>query len=212
MCTNQSTISFFSPTDTGAWIITHESPFYVECGGQVNDTGHVVINGYVYDVVDLRKTGETFAPAIAIKIRPRDAAAAKYLPSIKVGDTASSVVDELIRMDTVRNHTATHLLQSALIQVLGPQVKQAGSLVHADYLRFDFSNHEAMTKEQIEQVEDLVNAKIQAAIPTNIFHTTLKDAKEKGIISFFGEKYNPEQVRVVQVPGFSLLRSPDVAQ
>lgn len=202
-CTNESTISFFSPTDTGAWIITQESPFYVECGGQVSDTGHVVINGYIYDVVDLRKTGETFAPAIAVKIKPRDAAAAKYLPSIKVGDTITSVVDELVRMDTVRNHTATHLLQSALIQVLGPQVKQAGSLVHPDYLRFDFSHHEPMTKEQIEQVEDLVNAKIQAAIPTNIFYTTLKDAKDKGIISFFGEKYNPEQVRVVQVPGFS---------
>jgi len=202
-CKNESTISFFSPTDTGAWIITQESPFYVECGGQVNDTGHVIINGFIYDVLDLRKTGETFAPAIAVKIRPRDAAAAKYLPSVKVGDRAISIVDELIRMDTVRNHTATHLLQAALIQILGPQVKQAGSLVHPDYLRFDFSHHEPMSKEQIEQVENLVNQKIQEAIPTNIFHTTLKDAKDKGIISFFGEKYNPEQVRVVQVPGFS---------
>lgn len=200
---NESTILFFSPTDSGAWIITQESPFYVECGGQVNDTGYVMINGHTYDVVDLRKTGETFAPAIAVKIKPRDAAAAHYLPSIKVNDTAVSVVDELVRMDTVRNHTATHLLQAALIQILGPQVKQAGSLVHPDYLRFDFTHHEPMTKEQIEQVENLVNQKVQEAIPTNIFHTTLKDAKDKGIISFFGEKYNPEQVRVVQVPGFS---------
>lgn len=202
-CNNESPLVFIRTTDDDAWIITQESPFYVECGGQVSDRGYVIINNQTYDVLDLRKTGETFSPAIAVKIGPRNQDAKKSLLTIKIGDLVQSFVNEHIRMDTVRNHTATHLLQAALIQVLGPQVKQAGSLVHPDYLRFDFTHHEPMTKEQIELVEELVNQKIQAAIPTNIFYTTLKDAKEKGIISFFGEKYNPEQVRVVQVPGFS---------
>ena len=106
-------------------------------------------------------------------------------------------------MNTVRNHTATHLLQAALMQILGKQVKQAGSLVCPDYLRFDFTYHEALSEELILQIEQLVNEKIQAAISTVITQSNLQEAKEAGVISFFGEKYNPERVRVVTVPGFS---------
>jgi alanyl-tRNA synthetase len=194
-----SRILFSSIIDNEAWIITEESPFYVECGGQVNDHGWVTINGHTFDVVDLKKTGDHKHPAIAIKL----ALPVGPTPEINVGDSAHSKVNEQTRMETVRNHTATHMLQAALIEVLGKQVKQAGSLVCASYLRFDFTHHEAMTKDQIEAVENLVNQKIQEAIPTNIFNTTLQDAKTQSVISFFGEKYNPENVRVVQIPGFS---------
>lgn len=196
--TASSKIQFFNPADDHAWIITEESPFYVESGGQVNDTGTVTVNDKTYSVIDLKKIGDTFNPAIAVKI-----AYPKGSGAITVGDIAVCTVDSVIRANTVKNHTATHMLQAALMNVLGPQIKQAGSLVCDKYLRFDFNYHEAMTKEQIEAVENLINHKILENIPTNIFNTTLEDAKTKGVISFFGEKYNPENVRVVQIPGFS---------
>ena len=197
-----SKVTFVSYSNDHAWIITDESPFYVESGGQVNDTGWVTINNVTYPVIDLKKVGETFKPAIAVKL---NVAAAKPQPKteIKLGDTAECMVDATIRANTVKNHTATHMLQAALIQVLGAHVKQAGSLVCDKYLRFDFAHHEALTKEQIEAVENLINQKILENIQTNIFNTNLNDAKAKGVISFFGEKYNPENVRVVQIPGFS---------
>jgi len=190
------------PENIENWIITEESPFYVECGGQVNDQGTVTINNNVYTVVDLQKVGDMYNPAIAVKIKhaPENSTRA---PEIKIGDSAHCVVNAQARANTVKNHTATHLLQAALITILGPQVKQAGSLVNEKYLRFDFSHHEALTPEQIVAVEDLVNQKILENIQTKIFNTSLDDAKTKGVIAFFGEKYNPENVRVVQVPGFS---------
>ena len=190
------------PENNVTWIITEESPFYVECGGQVNDQGAVTINNIVYNVVDLQKVGDMYNPAIAIKIKRAQESGARA-PEIKLGDSAHAIVNAQARANTVKNHTATHLLQAALIQILGPQVKQAGSLVNEKYLRFDFSHHEALTPEQVIAVEDLVNQKIQEDIHTKIFNTSLDDAKSKGVIAFFGEKYNPENVRVVQVPGFS---------
>lgn len=196
--TSTSPIIFVSHTDDHVWIITEESPFYVESGGQVNDTGTVTINNVTYPVVDLKKVGDLHAPAIAVKLSSVHAAS-----KIAVGDTALSTVDAQIRANTVKNHTATHMLQAALLKVLGNQVKQAGSLVCDKYLRFDFNHHEALSKEQIEAVENLLNQKIFENIQTNITNSTLLEAKEKGVISFFGEKYNPENVRVVQIPGFS---------
>ena len=117
--------------------------------------------------------------------------------------TGKPVTDAQKRIDAVRNHTATHLLQAALMHVLGKQVKQAGSVVHPDYLRFDFTHHAPMTQEQIKQVEDIVNEKIMEDIKTKIYQSDLASAKKAGVISFFGEKYNAENVRVVEVPGFS---------
>jgi len=197
-----SPISWVQHADDHVWIITKATPFYVESGGQVSDTGHVVINSVSYPVIELKKVGERFNPAIAVKLKCNKKTKADS-EKIKVGDLAECIVDAQLRFDTVKNHTATHLLQAALLQVLGPQVKQAGSLVHPDYLRFDFTHHAAMTTEEIKRVEDSINAKIQENIKTNIFYTTLADAKNRGIISFFGEKYNPEEVRVVEIPGFS---------
>ncbi len=179
-----------------AWIVTAESPFYVESGGQVDDSGWVTIGDTSYDVVGLKKVGNPFGDyAIAVKITAPT--------TIKAGDTAKCVVDAQKRWDAVRNHTATHMLQSALITVLGPQVKQAGSVVHSDYLRFDYTHPELLTPEQIKAVEDLLNQKIQENIKTEIKQSTLEQAKGEGVIAFFGEKYNPENVRVVKIPGFS---------
>ncbi len=172
-------------------IIPKETPFYVECGGQVSDQAVVEIDQHVVPVTQLQKIDGAIGFTI---ITPAD---------LVVGDSIKQVVNKQARLNTMKNHTATHLLQAALIEVLGKQVKQAGSLVVPDYLRFDFTYHENLTADQIKKVEDIVNAKIQENIPVKITHTTYKDAVNKGVIAFFGDKYNPEDVRVVEVPGFS---------
>ncbi|MBX9831242.1 alanine--tRNA ligase [Candidatus Babeliales bacterium] len=199
---NESPVQFVSAADDHIWLSTKESPFYVECGGQVNDHGRITINKQTFNVVDLKKSGETFNPAILVKI-PATTVDGKPAQAINVGDTAHSIVEAAIREKTVKNHTATHMLQAALQSILGGHVKQAGSVVNDKHLRFDYAHHQAMTKQEIKQVEDLINQKIQADIKTNIMWTSLKDAQSKGVISFFGEKYNPEKVRIVEIPGFS---------
>lgn len=173
------------------WIIVDISPFFVAMGGQVDDTGTVEISGKVTDVLGLKKIGN--ARAVQIKA-PTD---------IKVGDIIECVVNKEIRINTMKNHTATHLLQSALIELLGKQVKQSGSVVTPDYLRFDFTFHRNLTPEEIKKVEKRVNDKIRENIPVDIFQTTYKKAIDKGVIAIFGEKYNLEDVRVIDVPGFS---------
>jgi alanyl-tRNA synthetase len=185
-------------TGTTRWIITKESPFYVESGGQVNDDGVVTINKHSYHVIGLKKVGSRFNPAIAVQLE-----AVETMGACTVGDKAQCEVNLEARLATVRNHTATHMLHAALHTVLGKQAKQAGSVVNKDYLRFDYSHHEAPSAEQIQKMEQLVNEKIWEDIATTIFNTTLEDAQRKGVIAFFGEKYNPENVRVVTIPGFS---------
>jgi alanyl-tRNA synthetase len=103
----------------------------------------------------------------------------------------------------MKNHTATHLLQSALIKLLGKQIKQSGSLVTHDYLRFDFNFHENLTPGMIKELEDTVNQKIWDDIEVKTRQTTLDEAKKLGIIAHFGEKYNPEAVRVIDATEFS---------
>jgi len=185
------------------WIVTSESPFYVESGGQVNDQGTVTINGQTYEVIDLKKVGEVHGSfAIALKLKMPTNLTALSAPIFE-GDEVMSTVNEQIRLNIIRNHTATHMLQAALVQVLGAHVKQAGSVVTPDYLRFDFAHHEAMSKEQIQAVELLVNQKIQEDIALEISSMSLADAQKKGIIAFFGEKYNADCVRVVSIPKVS---------
>jgi len=184
------------------WIVTQESPFYVESGGQTSDTGWITINDHSYPVKSFRKIGVGDYPAIVAQLEV-DKLDVEKAQTIKVGDTAHCVVDYYERKNSEKNHTVTHLLQAALIKILGPQVKQAGSLVCGDYLRFDFTHHEAMTPNQLLHVEQIVNQKIQENIKLNIFYTTLKEAQAEGVTAFFGEKYDPGKVRVVQVPGFS---------
>lgn len=180
-----------APAGSIVWVVTQQSPFYVECGGQINDTGTITHQQESTELLDLKKIDQ----AIAMKI---------VAPSnLHMGDMITMSVDENIRLATMKNHTATHLLQAALISLFGKQIKQAGSIVTPDYLRFDFNYHENLTTEQIAAVETIVNQKIWENIPLSIANKTLQQAQQDGVIAFFGEKYNPENVRVVAIPGFS---------
>lgn len=173
------------------FVVPAATPFYVECGGQISDEGWVTCDGQKTALQNVMKYGN----AIVLGIRaPQD---------LHVGMSITQKVDATRRSNTMKNHTATHLLQSALMKVLGSTIKQAGSLVAPDYLRFDFSYHAQPTAEQVEAVERMVNEKIVENIPVATRSTTLQDAQKEGVIAFFGEKYNPENVRVVAIPGFS---------
>lgn len=179
------------PAGTECYIITEKSPFYVECGGQISDEGYIKIGDKQSKLLALKKINNAIA---ALVKAPTD---------LSVGSKLTLVVDSPARINTMKNHTATHLLQAALIAVLGKGVRQSGSVVEPDYLRFDFTSLDNLSNDQIRLVEDLVNKKIMEDIPVEIEQSTLKEATSKGVIAFFGEKYNPEKVRVVQVPGFS---------
>lgn len=180
-----------APAQETCWFVTPRSPLYVECGGQISDTAYLRVKDYTTPILAIKKVGN----AIAFE--------AKTSGDIKKGSEVTLIVDRDARTNTMKNHTATHLLQAALLQVVGKTVKQAGSLVTPDYLRFDFTHHENLTPEQIKAVEDIVNQKIMENIQLDIAQTTLKDATARGVIAFFGEKYNPDKVRVVAIPGFS---------
>ncbi len=179
------------PAGEQGFIITKQTPFYVECGGQISDKGSIFFDSKSTPVLSVKKIDQAIAHEV------------KSDAILRVGQKISLEVDKNHRINTMKNHTATHLLQAALLKVLGNTVKQAGSLVTPDYLRFDFTYHEALTSEQIKQVEDNVNSYIMQNIKTVISETTYKDAVSRGVIAFFGDKYNPEKVRVVEVPGIS---------
>ncbi len=173
------------------WVIPHKSPFFIVGGGQVPDQGWIIIHGHETPHEEVRYINKGIASRIVAPI------------DIKVGDKVTSRVNKELRINAMKNHTATHMLQAALIELFGKQIKQSGSLVHPDYLRFDFTYHENLSPEDIKKVEDLVNAKIRENIAVSIEYTTLKDATKRGVIAFFGDKYNPEQVRIVDIPAFS---------
>jgi len=177
---------------TSCWVIPASTPFYVEKGGQVSDRGSLEFNGHEAALENLKRIDNAIAHKI---IAPT---------TIKVDDIVVATVDKEHRLDVMNNHTATHLLQSALIQLLGKEVRQSGSLVDPDYLRFDFTYHKTLTPEQIKQVEDLVNRKIRENMPVKIYNTSYQEAIDKGVIAIFGEKYNPEQVRVIDIAPFSM--------
>jgi alanyl-tRNA synthetase len=173
------------------WMIPEKCPFFAAMGGQVDDTGTVTIGDKTVPFTALKKIDK----AVAVKI--------KMPIACKVGDTIIQHVNEQVRKDIMNNHTSTHLLQAALIELLGKQVKQSGSVVEPDYLRFDFTYHKNLTPKEIKLVEDRVNAIIRDNITLDIFETSQKKAVERGVLAIFGEKYNPEKVRVIDVPGFS---------
>jgi len=173
------------------WVVTVKSPFYVAGGGQINDEGWIIKNDCMMPLEDLKKQGS----AIACKVTP--------VVALTCGDLVTLRVNRVQRLHTMNNHTATHLLQSALVKVFGTEVRQSGSLVSPDYLRFDFSCSQQATEAHIDAVENIVNEKIRENIPLTIRWMTLQSARDEGVIAFFGEKYNPERVRVVTVPGFS---------
>lgn len=179
------------PAGETCLIITDTSPFFVECGGQISDQAFVIVGTAQAPVLRLQKVGNAIAAEIKTPIE------------LQKGDEVTLVVDKEHRINTMKNHTATHLLQAALIGLLGKTVRQSGSLVAPDYLRFDFTYHENLTPEQIKSIEDTVNAKITENLPVSIYTTTYKDATSRGVMAIFGEKYNPESVRVIDIPDFS---------
>ena len=173
------------------YVVTKRSPFFIVGGGQVPDQGWLVVDKNRTTLLEVRYING----AIGAKIKaPVD---------ITVGDGVTSIVDEERRVNAMKNHTGTHLLQAALITLFGKHIKQSGSLVHPDYLRFDFTYHENLRPEDITKVENLVNEKICANMPVTIEYTSLKEATNRGVLAFFGDKYKPEKVRIVQVTDFS---------
>ena len=174
-------------------IVLDVTPFYAEMGGEVGDTGSIASEGgFVADVVD------TKAPEKGLVCHM-----AKVLSgSVAVGDTVTAAVEAKRRARITRNHTGTHILHAALREVLGDHVKQAGSYVGPDRLRFDFTHFEAVTPEQLAAIEARANEVIMQAIPTTIYETSLDAAREAGIIGLFGEKYG-DVVRVVEAGEFS---------
>ncbi|MBN1549199.1 alanine--tRNA ligase [Candidatus Babeliales bacterium] len=173
------------------WIIPKHSPFYVECGGQIGDHGTVTIKNHTAQVTQLR----TFNNAIGIEITAPT--------TLSCGDIIIQEVAKKHRANIMKNHTATHLLQAALVEILGTGIKQSGSLVHPEYLRFDFTYHKQLSPEEISKIERRVNEMIMENIIVTTHETTYQQALDKGVTAFFGDKYNPDSVRVVEVPGFS---------
>lgn len=173
-------------------IIVDETPFYATMGGQCADTGIISCGEGEFQVEDTVKLLGGKIGHIGKVTKGM----------IKVGDRVTLQVNESNRSDTCKNHSATHLLQKALRTVLGTHVEQAGSFVNGDRLRFDFSHFSAMTKEELDQVEKIVNEKIAQALPVVTKVMSIEEAKKTGAMALFGEKYG-EKVRVVQMGDFS---------
>ena len=173
-------------------IILDTTPFYAEMGGEVGDTGTISSETFTAEVVDT-KAPEKGLVAHVVTVTSG---------TVTVGESVAAQVDKLRRARISRNHTCTHLLHAALRSVLGSHINQAGSYVGPDRLRFDFTHFEAMTPEELAQVEKLANEQIMLALPTNIYETSLSSAREAGVTALFGEKYG-ETVRVVEAGEFS---------
>lgn len=173
-------------------IILDITPFYAEMGGEVGDTGTISSEAFTAEVIDT-KAPEKGLVAHVVTVTSG---------TVTVGESVAAQVDKLRRARISRNHTCTHLLHAALRSVLGSHINQAGSYVGPDRLRFDFTHFEAMTSEELAQVEKLANEQIMLALPTNIYETSLSSAREAGVTALFGEKYG-ETVRVVEAGEFS---------
>jgi alanyl-tRNA synthetase len=173
-------------------VILDRTPFYAEAGGQVGDTGSV-LNANAQVTVN-----DTVSPASGLIVHRGTVTRG----TVRVGDEVGAYVDEVKRDATRRNHTATHLLHAALREVLGTHVKQAGSVVAPNYLRFDFTHFQPLTKDEVAELERLVNYQIlrNESVRTDIL--SLEEAMQSGAMALFGEKY-AENVRVLTVPGIS---------
>ena len=174
-------------------VFTYVTPFYATMGGQEGDKGTIQTPTGVVEVENTLK-------AIGDKIGH---VGTVIDGSIAVGQKAKMVVDRQNRLDTARNHSATHLLQKALRNVLGEHVEQAGSHVDANRLRFDFTHFQAMTEEELEKVETEVNRRILEALPVTTKITNMEDARKSGAMALFGEKYG-EEVRMVSMGDYSI--------
>ncbi len=183
----------------GTEVVLDRTPFYAESGGQIGDTGvfrspegeHGAY-AVLAKVVDTRKTGDVFVHRLE-----------EPIPNLQPGDEVWAVVDADRRAAIRRAHTATHLLHAALRQTLGAHVQQAGSLVEPDRLRFDFSHFSATHREELQRVEDLVNACVLQDVPVEVETVPYQEAIRRGAMALFGEKYGAE-VRMVRSGDFSL--------
>ncbi len=175
-----------------AVLVLDRTPFYAESGGQVGDAGVISTGDFTFRVTHTTKT----PGGVFLHHGTLEAGALASLGSV------TAQVDEKTRRATMRNHTAAHLLQAALRKTLGAHVEQAGSMVNSKEVRFDFSHFEAMTMQEIRQVEDLVNEAILAALPVTTEEMPLEKAKKQGAMALFGEKYG-DTVRVVRAGDFS---------
>ncbi len=168
-------------------IVLEECPFYGELGGQIGDTGWILKDKAKAEVLNSYRVGEV----VVCRARIKEG-------SFSPDDVVRAEVDRERRMSIARNHTATHLLQAALRKVLGGHVRQAGSLVADDRLRFDFTHANALSREQLSRIEQMVNDWVMQDIPVEKIESSFEEAKKMGALAFFGEKYG-ERVRVVKV-------------
>ena len=175
-----------------AIIVLDQTVFYGEGGGQVGDTGVISNANCNMTVGNTTKAGGIFTHMVEVEAG-----------SVSVGDTVTATIDNVKRAAIRRNHTAAHLLQAALRAVLGNHVEQAGQLVNDTVLRFDFTHFSALTPEEINAVENLINTKILEGIRVENKEMPIDEAKKLGAMALFGEKYG-DVVRVVDAKGFSL--------
>ena len=173
-------------------IVLDQTPFYGESGGQIGDRGYLSGDNVVVRIEDVKKEGNTFVHQGSVE-----------RGTVNLEDTISATIDKACRRRVQANHTATHLLQAALKVVVDDSVSQAGSLVNFDRLRFDFNSPRALTPEDVQQVEDLVNTWIGEAHTADVNVFPIAEAKAKGATAMFGEKYGDE-VRVIDFPGVSM--------
>ena len=184
-------VDALSAGEEGA-VILSSTPFYAESGGQIGDTGILAESGKLFQVVDTQKNGSAIVHYGAVEEG-----------ELQVGDSLDAIVDEERRQAIRLNHSATHLMHAALRNVLGEHVQQKGSLVAPDRLRFDFSHYEALTPEQIAEIEALVNEEIRRNVVADTRLMSYDDAMQSGAMALFGEKYG-DKVRVLRFGDFSI--------
>lgn len=188
---NGEQVNELNEGDEGAVVIDF-TPFYAESGGQVGDVGYIFTGENRFEVRDTQKIKAAVFGQFGVQTSGR----------LKVGDSVTAKVDDEIRNANMRNHSATHLMHKALRDVLGEHVEQKGSLVTAESTRFDISHPQAVTAEEITEVERRVNEAILANVAVNAAIMSMEDAQKTGAMMLFGEKYGDE-VRVLQMGGFS---------
>ena len=185
--------SQFLSGEDEAILVLENSPFYAESGGQVGDKGVIVSGGCEFLVENTTKTQN------GVILHTGHIVSGEALT---VGDSVNAVVDSAARKATMRNHTTAHLLQAALRKVLGNHVEQAGQLVNEHAVRFDFVHFSALTSEELQKVENLINEEILSAVKVDKMEMPIEEAKKMGAMALFGEKYG-DVVRVVKVGDFS---------
>jgi alanyl-tRNA synthetase len=177
---------------TEVQIVLDKTPFYAESGGQIGDKGYISGDGVLVRIEDVKKESDFFIHFGYVE-----------RGTIRIGDEITAQIDTACRRRSQTNHTATHLLQAALKKVVDEGISQAGSLVSFDRLRFDFNCPRALTGEEVIQIEELVNSWISEAHGATIEEMPIAEAKAKGAVAMFGEKYG-DQVRVIDFPGVSM--------